>query len=41
MRDNVGQILQRRVSGNGKDTGDRLCLPTHRMQRQNALANVR
>ena len=38
MRDNVGQVLQRRVSGNGKDTGDRLYVPTHRMQRQDALA---
>src|ERR1039458_3273692 len=38
VRDNVGQVLQRRVSSNGKDDGDRLCVPTRRMQRQNALA---
>src|ERR1035441_3135643 len=38
VRDNVGQVLQRRVCGNGKDTGDRLCVSTHRMQRQDALA---
>src|ERR1019366_87353 len=38
VRDNVGQVLQRRVSSNGKDAGDRLCVPTRRMQRQNALA---
>ena len=38
MRDNVGQVLQRRVSSNGKDAGDRLCVPTRRMQRQDALA---
>jgi len=41
MRDKVGRVLQRRVSGNGKDPGDRLCVPTHRMQRQNALEDVR
>jgi hypothetical protein len=38
VRDNVGQVLQRRVSSNGKDTGDRLRVPTRRMQRQDALA---
>ena len=38
VRDNVGQVLQRRVRGNGKDAGNRLCVPTHRMQRQDALA---
>jgi hypothetical protein len=38
VRDNVGQVLQRRVSSNGKDAGDRLCVPTRRMQRQDALA---
>ena len=38
VRDNVGQVLQRRVSSNRKDAGDRLCVPTCRMQRQDALA---
>ena len=38
VRGDVGQVLQRRVSSNGKDAGDRLCVPTRRMQRQNALA---
>src|ERR1022692_204874 len=37
VRDNVGQILQRRVSSNRKDAEDRLCVPTCRMQGQDAL----
>ena len=38
VRGDGGQVLQRRVSSNGKDAGDRLCVPTRRMQRQDALA---
>src|ERR1017187_10704669 len=38
VRDNVGQVLQRRVSSNRKDAGDRLCVPTCQIQRQDALA---
>jgi len=38
VRGKVGQVLQRRVSSNGKDAGDRLRVPTRRMQRQDALA---
>ena len=37
VRDNVGQVLQRPVRGNGKDAGHRLSVRTHRMQRQNVI----
>src|ERR1017187_7135573 len=38
VRGDGGQVLQRRVSSNGKDAGDRLRVSTRRMQRQGTLA---
>ena len=38
VRGDGGQVLQRRVSSNGEDAGDRFCVPTRRMQRQDVLA---